>query len=53
MRAFGTHISRFANNFLLGGLGFGLENKKKFKGTTMPLMANLDITHLATEKQVL
>ena len=28
------------------GLGFGLENKdqKKIKGTTKPLMANLDIT---------
>ena len=35
------------------GLGFGLENKdqKKIKGTTKPLMANLDITlHYAAEK---
>ena len=42
-------MSRFANNALLGGgvrLGFGLENKdqKEIKGTTKPLMANLDIT---------
>ena len=44
-------MSMFANNALLGGgvigLGFGLGDKdQKIKGTTKPLMANLDITPL-------
>ena len=48
-----SHMSMFANIALLGGgvrvIGFELENKenqKEIKGTTKPLMANLDITHL-------
>ena len=45
-----TILSRFADNVLLGGGGrVRVRIQRKFKGTTKPLVANLDITR----KQVL
>ena len=36
----------FANNPMLGGgVRVWIKDQKKIKGTTKPLMANLDITH--------
>jgi len=38
-------MSMFVNNALLGG-GVRVREQRKIKGTTKPLMANLDITLL-------